>query len=481
MTSEIAREFRGVDLGDRRLDRRAVEIMRRWQKAPAASFPSLSGSAAELQALYRFVENEDVHWEALIAAHAAESCARIDRDDERTVLVVHDTTSFSFTGESERAGLGWLSANLQGFFAHVALALSADGTRRPLGVVGMSIVNRPRPTVPHRHKSGREYAKDPNRESLRWKKLVDETTQLLRGHAVPIHVMDREADAYELLGGMIANDERFVVRARVLDREVTELLDDALGKSKLREIAERSVPVAKREVSLSRRKREELADARRKHPARPARSARLAFAATTVRLQRSKYLVDPIPPSIDLNIVHVREVDTPAEMEPVEWLLLTTEPIDTVANVLRVVDIYRARWTIEELFKAIKTGCDYESRQLETMHALLNALAMCIPLAWQMLLLRQQARVEPNAHANTVMSEERLAILRAIARKPLPAEPSARDILLAVAALGGHIAKNGDPGWQTLRRGVDQLLLIEIGWTARDREGLPSGHPRSGG
>ena len=48
----------------------------------------------------------------------------------------------------------------------------------------------------------------------------------------------------------------------------------------------------------------------------------------------------------------------------------------------------------------------------------------------------------------------------------MPANPTARDALLAVARIGGHIKNNGDPGWQVLGRGYDSLLLMELGWRA---------------
>lgn len=479
MTAEIERELGTVDLGDARLDQRARFIVRRWQETPDASFPSMVGSAAELQALYRFMDLETVTWQSLLAAHSAQALARIDEATPGDVLIVHDTTTFSFEGDGVRKDVGWLSPNLQGFSAHMGLALSADGSRRPLGILGMSITTRARATGPRKHRSGKECARDPNRDSLRWKRLVDQTTTLTRGHAVPIHVMDREGDAYELLGGMVRDNQRFVVRAKALGRAVTT--KDIEGTTRLRVVAERAVPVATRNVRLSRRKKAELADARRKHPPRPSRPAKLDFAATTVRLHRTKYLTELLPATIDINVVHVRELDPPPDMQPIEWFILTTEAIGTVDEVVRVVDIYRARWTIEEFFKAIKTGCAYEARQLESGHALHNALAMCIPVAWQMLLLRHQVGADPEAPAATVIGAHRLEVLRMIARKPLPSPATARTILFAIAALGGHIEKNGDPGWMTLRRGLDRLIFAEAVLEARGAAEFPPGRTTSGG
>jgi hypothetical protein len=368
--------------------------------------------------------------------------------------------------------MGWVTCATQGFFAHIALAVSADGNAQPFGVVGLSTFTRERPepsaTRPKRQHDGKTTASDPERESLRWGRLADDTSDLLRGYAIPIHVTDREADSYEYMSGRIAKDQRFVLRARELNRPVT-LADDPTDatKSKLRLVAEQSVPLTEREAKLASRPRSPLPDARKRHPPRAARTARLEFAAERVRIRRPNHLPNTMLECIEVNVVHVRELEAPADVEPVEWLLLTSEPVETPEEVLRVVDHYRTRWMIEELNKAIKTGCKYETRQLESLHALLIALALCIPVAWQMLALRQQSRMTPEAPATTVISNSRLETLRTIARKPLPAAPTVLDVFLAIAALGGHIARNGPPGWQTLRKGMDKLLLVEAAFEAR--------------
>ena len=51
-------------------------------------------------------------------------------------------------------------------------------------------------------------------------------------------------------------------------------------------------------------------------------------------------------------------------------------------------------------------------------------------------------------------------------RRPLPQNPTARDVLLAVAALGGHIKYAPDPGWLTIYRGFKKLELLADGWAA---------------
>jgi hypothetical protein len=114
------------------------------------------------------------------------------------------------------------------------------------------------------------------------------------------------------------------------------------------------------------------------------------------------------PPSLTVNVVRVWELETPEGEIPVEWLLFTSEPVDVAPQISQVVDWYRARWVIEEYFKSLKTGCAYEERQLESRHALENALALLLPIAWQLLLLRQLARDEPDRPAASVLPPSQL-------------------------------------------------------------------------
>ena len=167
---------------------------------------------------------------------------------------------------------------------------------------------------------------------------------------------------------------------------------------------------------------------------------------------------------IETNVVEVLELNAPEGEEPVHWTLLTNEPVTDEQSLLRVVDIYRSRWLIEEYFKAIKTGCAYEERQLDSAASLLVALALTLVVAWQLLVLRHLSR-HPEAQkrpASTIMAPVMLALLKAATRKSIkwPEEPTIFDAMCGVARLGGHIKSNGLPGWQVLGRGFEKLLAI---------------------
>jgi len=90
-----------------------------------------------------------------------------------------------------------------------------------------------------------------------------------------------------------------------------------------------------------------------------------------------------------------------------------------------------------------------------------------LPVAWQLLLVRDQGRNMPDAPANHVLSKVRLQVLRAISQRPLGANPTAHEVMYAIAGLGGHLKRNGRPGWQTLSAGMEKLLTAELGWLAR--------------
>ncbi len=459
----VAEEFAFAVLGNSRRVARLCVIADSWSAAPDQGVPTASKSIAKTEGTYRFLNNPSVTYAPIVEAHIQQTCERVAQAG--TVIVAHDTTEFAFGGEVMRDGLGRLKGGDQGFLAHVALAIAADGGRRPLGVLGFSPWVRTGPArrkkANGRKKSGSDYAKETDKESARWGEMIQEIN--LRVDASMIHVMDREADAYPLLWQLVEGQHRFVVRGSK-DRVVqaadsdgaTELLSEALGR--VEGICEREVPIARRAKSS-------IPATAKTFAPRAARLAKLRFSTTQLRVQKSRYHKD-VPRWLDLNVVHVHEIDAPEGAEAIEWVLLTTEPIATEADVMAVVDYYRARWLIEEFFKALKTGCAVEKRQHESLHALLNAVAICLPIAWKLLLLRNLARSSPELPATEVLTPTQVDVLHSCSPTKLDRNPTVRQVLYAVAALGGHLKNNGQPGWQVIGRGLEYLLTLEIGWVA---------------
>lgn len=461
----IAEEFRNAPVPDERLQRRLDAIVERVIADPTVSFPRMARSDSELEGMYRFFSNPRVTPEQILAPHIG---ATYDRAmGSRTILAVHDTSTFEFP-DLPPEEVGYLNTGKAGFFGHVALLLTLTGV--PLGVGALETYFRTKPprkrAKNRRRLSAAEYAKRPDRESRRWLSSVDVVESRLPPGTEVIHVQDREADSYALLAQMKVHGSRFVVRLTQRDRAAQAAGADPGAWERLDELVHGAGEVAEREVPLSRRKAKATPRWNKANPPRKGRLATLRFAATTVTLRRPRYVEETLPATLTVNVVRVYEPDPPAGESPVEWWLVTSEPIETSEQVLAVVDIYRRRWKIEELFKALGTGCSYEKRNLETRPALLNALAVLLPIAWQLMALRDIGRQEPESPARNILSLRQLLVLRAITTRPLSEEPTLREALLAVAREGGHLLRNGDPGWQTLGRGLEKLWWAEVGYVA---------------
>jgi hypothetical protein len=334
----IGNEVAGADLGDARLGRRLEVLARTMARDPRRSFPDACGEDdSALEATYRFLNNKAVNVAGVLEPHYRATLRRMSA--AKDVLVVHDTTEFAFKGERE--GLGRLQEHQQGFMGHLALAVSADGRRESMGVIGLLPVFRPWERVAE-HWRKRYLSSD--KESLRWGKLVDEVAGRIGRTASPIHVMDREADSYEILAQLVEQERRFVIRAR------TDLRKTAHGVA-LAKVTEGKGALATREVQVSERKSRTTRKSR--HLVfRPARLAKLEIRSCIVEIagpDRNRSI-----PTILLNVVHVTETHVPEGQDPIDWMLYTTEPIDSSADVLRIVDHYTSRWIIEEYFKALK-------------------------------------------------------------------------------------------------------------------------------
>jgi hypothetical protein len=450
----VKEELEGVKLGDERRSKRAMAIAERLAESPESSLPAAMGDRAAVEALYRHLASDEATLEAVLAPHVAKTMQRVAALD--TVYAVADTTNFVFSGDAERQGLGPINGKDQGFLAHLTLAVAPD--RMPLGVLGVQVWSRSERREKRDFWSRRN---DHRRESLRWARGMMQTQEQLGDDAQRlVHVADREGDIYELLAALVHQKQRFIVRA-AQDRRLVPLDKD--DEAYLFDAAQCTRTAFVLDVPLSARKRSRLPERSKTFPGRRERVAQLSFAARTVTMRRPLHGTAKLPPSITINIVHVFELGPPLGEPPVEWLLLTNEPVRTDAEIQQVVAGYRARWVIEEYFKAVKTGCAFESRQLESAHTLQALLAYTLIVAYALLLLRSLSRTGRDEDASILLSPVQLSVLRAKNRK-LPAHPTVRQALLAIAEMGGHLKNNGDPGWRTLSKGWAKLVALAEGY-----------------
>ena len=450
-------EVAAVDLGDARLNARAGSILARIEAAPSDSFPEQMRTIAEREALYRFLNNESVTLNGLLEAHVQQTHQRMAKHP--VVRVVHDTTEFTFEGDRE--GLGVTQKNSRGFYAHVALAVGADEGREPFGVLGVRTHLRQHAAVrramtPSQATTVIQKGKRSDKLSSRWEALAIDVSSRLPAGVRAVHVMDQEADDYALWATLQRASLHFVVRVSPQRR-----LAHPYGVRLAQALSEQP-PSIFRTVAVNAR----TSKAARTRPARKEREAELVVRWGSVVIERTRF-AEAEEPELHVHAVHVLEPNPPEGEEAIEWMLLTSEPVASLKDATAIVDHYRARWVIEEYFKALKTGCAFEKRQLTTLEGLLRALGLFIPAAWKLLALRNLGRAPKPRPASYLLDAEMLLLLRALLeerRYRLPASPTVRDAMLGIAALGGHIKGNGDPGWLVLGRGFLRLLEAEVGW-----------------
>lgn len=457
---DILAEYSGQSLGDARLDQRLRRIVSLAAADPRQSFPDQMESVADREALYRFLANPKVTLPGVLDGHVRQTQERLR--GRGLVRVVHDTSTFRFLGDRE--GLGVLRGGARGFLAHVALAVAADETREPLGVLGVhpyiheDAVAHTGMTPSERVKATRAKARA-DKESARWEQMALTVSSDLPTDVEALHVMDQEADDYDLLAALQVGGLRYVIRA-CPKRQTTE------AKLPLKAVLARQPGTVFRTVPLNPRGAQKEVKTRGRHPERVERMATLQVRWGTVTIPRRQHNETRVP-MLTMQAVHVIEPDPPPGEAAIEWMLVTSEPVQSLEDATAVIDHYRARWLIEEYFKALKTGCAFERRQLTQLAGLVRALAVFVPMAWRLLLLRHLSRAAAPVPVSQLFDGEQVLLLRKLLKRrgyQLPRRPTMRDAMLGIAALGGHITNNGAPGWLVLGRGLTRFFETEVGW-----------------
>jgi hypothetical protein len=449
----IGDEFQGAELGDHRRSERLLKIAEALEKSPAVGFPRAMRSDAELEALYRFVNNGAFSARDILAPHFLATRQRAMTAGE--VLVIHDSTYFQPAKEAARTEVGIDGGGRRfGFGAHVALLTDLDGT--PLGLADLE-------TFVRAGKSTRKSATaDEGKTMQRWVRAVENAEILRAGDFSAIHIADAEGDFFEFLATMERTGARYVVRA---GRQVRQVDGDD-GRESLRAVVDRLKPQTWRTIELSERRYVERLrgpHSRSRHPQRAARPAKVAMAQTRISLPKPSSF--PTKSSaISVNVVRIWEPKPPRGQPAIEWILLTNDDVGTTEALARTVDLYRRRWLVEEYFKALKTGCSLEKRQVGSYSALKKVLALLAPIAYRLLLLRAIHRRSSTSPAGGVFDATDLTLIARAQRTPAPIPKTIDEALMLLARLGGHVRNNGDPGWMTLGAGYETLLILRLGW-----------------
>lgn len=299
---------------------------------------ALGGARRGEMRLTRLLRSEAVTPKEMIETAGARTGARCAG---RHALAIQDTTVVRSQGGG-------------GLYLHAMIAVDAeDGAI--LGAVHGAFLSR------SRGKRGSQRAKPiEEKESHRWLEGAARAAEICAGAARITVIADRESDIYEA----------FTRRPETVDLLIRAAKDRSLGETSLFAHAD-ALPVAARmELELPAK------------PGRKARKAKLALRFATVELRRPRNGVyKDAPASTRLDLVDVREIDAPEGEPPIHWRLFTTHRVSNAAEAFEIANLYRRRWAIEQLFRAMKTqGFDIEGLRIEEEAPLAN-LVMAIFIA----------------------------------------------------------------------------------------------------
>jgi hypothetical protein len=439
-------QFGKCQLGDLRRTKRLIEVAQHVANHPAGSFPEQMEDWGDLKAAYRLFDAEEVTFAAIATPHWEQT----RQAAPGRYLLLGDTTELDFGNHREIPDLGPTgNGGGYGFLLHSALMVHAD-TEETVGLAGQTIHYR----KPAPKKESRAQRLKRERESKVWGDVIDAVGPPPAG-VQWVHVLDRGADNFEVFCHLRQQHSDGVVRASHLHRKIVN------PEGKQQKLSEylASLPVAG-SYDLHLR-------ARKNQPARTAHlEVRFGPLQMPVPVHKSAYVKQHQPGPISLCAVWVREVNAPAGVKPIEWILYTTLPVASFAAAWEVITYYERRWLIEEWHKALKTGCNVTGRQLKTKERLEAMVALMSVTAVRLLQLKSVARTDPNRPARKVVPVLWLKMLKLARKNRCKVEGmTVGQFYRELAKLGGFLGRKGDgePGWITIWRGWEKLHLLVRG------------------
>ena len=433
-----AEQWGGVDLGDARLNRRAVQIGAAMAAHPSQSLPQQMGGRAALRAAYGMFNHPGVTLEQLSRPHWEQT--RQAAGQHEVVLFVQDTTELDYTHHPTKKGVGPIGNNKgQGLLLHSTLGVVPGVTPQILGVAHQQVVLRRPADQPRPKYTG-------SAEGQVWAKAAEAVGAPPAG-VLWVHVGDRGSDDFRFMH--TCRDKHFLIRVarnRIL----------GWGKEEMGPEMRKLVDFAR---TLPSQHRYTL-DVPAQHERR-ARTAKMCLAWAEVTIPAPSQGPPELrhQPPITAWVIRAWEVDAPPDVEAIEWILLTSVPTKTVADAQERVAWYTCRWLTEDYHQCLKTGCAIEKRQFDHGDDICRLLGLCGPIAVRLLQMRNVARVEPQAPAELHVDPLVIEVLAQRLDWTSTESVTMGDFWRGVAQLGGHLGRRGDgpPGWKTVWRGWQYL------------------------
>jgi hypothetical protein len=456
-------EMETVDLDDLRLDKRVVKLLSAFGERPNLSIPAACEGRAEMTAAYRFFDNEKVAFDNVVQPHFGQTRLRVAA--QQVALLVQDTTETDVTRPAQEVkGVGELDGSRRGFLLHVLQAFTPDGT--PLGTAAAEILNRTE-GISHASASEKNQQRHQTpieeKESMRWLTGLRQARDLAQQapQTQCVYVADSEADIYELFSESRGEQPlHWLIRAcqdRALEgKKGARVRDEVLASPVLYQV----------ELKVRERQAKTAAEDRQRRQSRVSRVAAMEVRALRVQLRPPSRPDRKLPP-VWVNVVLVSEPNAPAGEAPIEWMLLTTLPIDAPEQVRTVVAYYCVRWGIELLFRTLKSGCRIEERFFEHIDRLEPCVGLYLIVAWRVLFVCHLGRNCPDMDCEAIFepSEWKAVWMKLKGKKPPKKAPRLSEMVHLIASLGGYVERpTSEPGTQTLWIGLQRMRDLAWAW-----------------
>lgn len=477
-----AQIFGGVELGDPRRKQRLLRIASAQAMNPGLSLPKqFQGVWDQLKGAYRFFQNQAVSYERLARPVWEQTRKQMQRQ-AGTVLLVQDTTELDYGLFPSVQGLGPLGNEYRrGLLLQTVLAICPH-SRGILGLAYQEPFVRQELAQTAKQKRERRHQRRQQgiSEAMVWVRSVQDLGPPAAGQRL-VHVGDRAADFFRFFCTCRRMQSEFVVRAwqrRDVQGEVQQLLPlarqlpaQAHGVVEVSSEHTRRARTAQVHVGWTAMTIEQPEDERRRdQPEEPLQIWVLRIWEPEPPLRQEAER--PGPPRETTRTpggkTHGAQPTSPPgedeRVEALEWVLLSSMPIENEQDAWERVDWYRCRWLCEEFHHGLKTGCRIEQQRLRTQDGLMNLLAVLSPLAVRMLQLRELIHQVPTSPVSTLLSIGEQQIVAKLARVPLE-RLTVETVVRTVARQGGFLGRgsDGQPGWKSLWEGWFQIQLLVQG------------------
>jgi hypothetical protein len=447
-------EFGRAKLGDERRTKRLVGLAAGAFANPAGRITEVFGSDAERQGAYDFLESEQVSAVAVLDAMAGAAIRRVSGAGH--AYVVLDGTSLGLADHQRSKDFGGVGAYREGGRGLKLIhGYIVDSNGVPSGIVAQTWWRRP-----DVHVKKKQWRPLREKETRHWLDVIEQTSARFAEHSAetrPWFLLDREGDCWSTLRRLIDGGALFTVRS-CWDRRLKTGNDEP--RVYLRETLRQARRAYVTHVDVPQR------------PGRAARRARLEVRASSVTLDmRNSWAQNRYKRAVNAVLVRERGT-TPAGEKPLEWFLLTSHTIETVADLKLVVFGYTQRWRIEDLHKTWKSGaCRIEETQLHASARIIKWATIMAAVASRIERIKRTARAQPDAPASAELTQHEiraLIVLKRIEKKRSETitntEPSIALATRWLAELGGYTGKSsgGPPGSITIRRGLERIAPLAL-------------------